>query len=129
MKDEPRCHKFGTRERCLDCGHDEGCPSLSDYGASAPVETTSPDVMEVWRAAKKAYDGCVYADIDAPSHSAAAVIAEAKARWEREAFEKAAQVAHQHGETCRRGDGRGSPQTGTARRIRDAILALKEPRP
>lgn len=64
-----------------------------------PPETPSPDVMEVWldivSSLKNApvIPGDPGESIELADKAAANVIAEAKARWEREAFEKAAQVA------------------------------------
>lgn len=63
-------------------------------------QTTSPDVMEVWREARKAWRSGSAVVRDEETHSvkigdsqaAATVIAEAKARWEREALEMAARM-------------------------------------
>lgn len=95
-------------------------------------ETPSPDVMEVWREARAAYYSGPVTVHEASgsllhigsSGAAANIIAEAKARWEREAFEKAAQVAE------RLAFPKASSVWKTAcRDVADQIRALKEPRP
>lgn len=102
------------------------------------AETPSPDIMEVWRDAVYAYGGQSIEGGESEDY-AARVIAEAKARWEREAFEKAAQVAEVDADHSNalftaaaggdEGKDRNAARYRTALRIARNIRAIKEPKP
>lgn len=56
--DEPRCRQFGTRERCFDCTHDDGCPSATPeaYAVMNPKSggVSAPSTGQLYNASASA---------------------------------------------------------------------------